>query len=356
MMVSRNGLPKPRLALVLGVVLLAVAASAGDAAERSRGNPAARLAKGGSATEYWDVTATFASGHFLCARFLITNEGPGDQTGVGMGRLVGPNGEVKEFQYGREASRWSVSPDGLTIRVASSILDLHGPRRRLTIDSGKRAIKIAVEFAADGETVWSEEPKGWEHRLEIVQMPTLATASIWVGGMSAALDTTGTVAVTHAFMDRNEASLLVRRLEIFARQGDRALYVADMTRPDGRRWQWMAFSRAGAVLARREDFAVAAEDAPGLRGEAGYPLPRSIRFEGAGLAGSVRVERELLRTNPLAIVPQPFRFLLSFRSAPRQVWAEAHVAVGLDRPAEEGDALALDGAGVLAVHYLNPTK
>lgn len=354
-MVSRNGPAKPRPALLLAVAAIAVAALAGDAAERPRGDPAARLAAGGAATEYWDVTAAFESKHFLFARFLITNEGPGERTGVGMGRLVGPNGEVTEFQYGREANRWSVSPDGLTIRVASSTLDLHGPRRRLTIDSGKRAIKIAVEFPAEGATVWMQEPEDFEHRLDVVQMPVGATASIWVGGMSAAIETAGTVAVTHALMDRNEADLLVRRMEFVARQGDDGLYMTDMIRPDGRHWRWMALAR-GANVVRRADFAVTAEGVSAPRGEARYPLPGTVRIGGDGLEGTIRVERELLRTNPLSIVPQPFRFLLSFKSAPRQVWADARFALRLAAPAGEGGAVAMDGEGVLAVHYANPMK
>jgi hypothetical protein len=337
-------------------MLAALRALPAEETGRPRGDPAARLARGGAASEYWDVTAAFDASYFLFVRFLITNVGPGERTGVGLGRLVGPRGEVTEFQYGREASRWAISPDGLTIRVASSLLDLHGPRRRLTIDSGKRAIKIGVDFPADGPAVWTEEPKVYGHRLDVVQMPVAATASIWVGGMSEVANLAGTIAVTHAWMDRNEADLLERRIEFMARQGDLSLYVADLTRPDGGRWQWMALARAGEVVARREGFGLTIGDAAAPSRDGGYPLPRGLEFHGGGLEGEVVVEREVLRTNPLNVVPQPFRFLLSFKTDPRQVWADARFALRLAPQANEGEDLAIDGKGILAVHYSNPMK
>jgi len=48
-------------------------------------DPAARLPKGGSAVEYWDLTMELDSGHHLFVRFAITNEGPGDQVGFATG-------------------------------------------------------------------------------------------------------------------------------------------------------------------------------------------------------------------------------------------------------------------------------
>ena len=53
-------------------------------------DPAARLPKGGSAVEYWDLTMELDSGHHLFVRFAITNEGPGDQVG-----FVVEDGEVR---------------------------------------------------------------------------------------------------------------------------------------------------------------------------------------------------------------------------------------------------------------------
>jgi hypothetical protein len=338
------------------VAALAAFAVLDRAAGHPRGDPSARLATGGSATEYWDVTAAFDSRHFLFARFLITNEGPGKRTGVGMGRLIGPDGEVTEFQYGRRAADWSVSPDGLRIKVASSVLDLGGSTRSLEIDSDKRGIEIRVEFSAAGDAVWTEEPPGFDHRLDVVQMPTPAEASIQVGGMSEPLKTRGWIGVTHAWMDRGEADLLARRIEFVARHADFSLYVADLVRPDGRRWRWMALARAGRVVFRRQDFGLTVEGRAAPKGEAGYSLPQVLRLDGEGFRGAVTVERELLRSNPLGLVPQPFRFLLAFKSSPRQLWAEARFTLNLALEAEGSGPLPVEGRGVLAVHYLNPMK
>ena len=115
-----------------------LAPSAAFAIERGRGS--SRISDGGSASEYWDIVAHFDSNHHLFARFLITNEGPGDRTAIATWQLIDANGKRTEFRNGRRKQRWTLSPDGNRIEIGSSVFDRSGPVHRLEYDSTKRGI------------------------------------------------------------------------------------------------------------------------------------------------------------------------------------------------------------------------
>ena len=77
--------------IALGLMLGAGVASAQPA------SLAARMSTAETASEYWDLSARFESGHSLVARFQITNEGPGQHTAVAIGHVVFPDGERSSF-------------------------------------------------------------------------------------------------------------------------------------------------------------------------------------------------------------------------------------------------------------------
>ncbi len=53
------------------------------------------------------------------------------------------------------------------------------------------------------------------------------------------------------------------------------------------------------------------------------------------------------------IIPQPFRFLLSFKMDPRRAWVESSFAVRLRERSDE-PKFEVRGTGVTAVMYTNP--
>lgn len=114
-------------------------------------------------------------------------------------------------------------------------------------------------------------------------------------------------------------------------------------------------ARAGKVVCLEQEFQVAL-GAPMMAGEdRGYPLPQDLQIRGAGLTATVRARRQLLRTNPMELIPQPFRFFLSLLSEPRQVWASASFDLQCT-PQGEARSLSMSGTGVMALNYLNPTR
>lgn len=341
--------------LVILLVILAAASGGAEDPTRGRGDPAARLAAAPSASEHWDLVAAFESGHFFFARFLVTNEGPGERTAVGSGHLLLPQGQVVSFEYGRRHGVWRLSPDRLRIDVASSVLDLRPPVRRVGVDSDSRGIKVDLQFRLAGTPATSDagsEAKRWA---DVVQMPSPVEGTIWVTGMPEPLAVRGSITATHAWTNHSEVDQILRQVQFFARQGDVGFYVADITGPSGIQKSWLAAARGGKIVCQTSDSKVLLGEPFGSLGSVDYPLPSKLEVGAGGIRATIRVRRELLRINPMKVVPQPFRFLLSFRMAPRQIWAEAEFDLECLPPGENAP-LAIHGNGVMAVDFLNALK
>ena len=213
-------------------------AQAASGAKRQRGDPAAQAASDESALEYWDLVARFESNHRLFARYMITNEGPGDQYGVAVGHLVHPDGSISDFRNGRRKGRWHLSPDGLHMKVGSSYLDQREATRRFGTDNDRRGIKIHLAFVSDGPVTW-REPDGEEpYRVDLLDMSAPVEGTIWVNGMDEPQTLRGLVGITHTVVDESESDLVLRRIDFFSLSHGVALYLSDRTRPDGARSRW----------------------------------------------------------------------------------------------------------------------
>jgi hypothetical protein len=132
-------------------------------------------------------------------------------------------------------------------------------------------------------------------------------------------------AVAHTWSDRPERELLSRRDELYAHGQERSLYVSSLERTDG--------TRASLVLEHHRNSELTAggtvfgfRGGPLGTGDAAYPMPTTWEIdEGPDVRVEARLDRELLRMNPLDILPQPFRFLLGLGGKPLRVWADATV-------------------------------
>jgi hypothetical protein len=107
-----------------------------------------------------------------------------------------------------------------------------------------------------------------------------------------------------------------------------------------------------------------------------YPLPRRFDFATQFGSGQITLGREWLRFDPLAVIPQPFRWFVRRKTKPRQVWADAQIRVTLSttpgppslpdagetksdwnsnrEPEEETAERSV--AGVASITFLNPTE
>jgi hypothetical protein len=185
-------------------------------AAEERGNPAARLLPGDSASEHWEFTARFDSGHLLFVEFLITNIGLGERNAAAAWHLVAPEGKIRRTTNGRREANWTLSTDHLRMKIGSSLLDLHTPAYQLQVD--KKSIRINLQFRPDVPAVWSEKAVPAGYALDLLAAAVPVKGTIWIKGMATPLTVKGTVAATHSWTNEAGSSLIRRRLEFFSLQ------------------------------------------------------------------------------------------------------------------------------------------
>jgi hypothetical protein len=322
---------------------------AGDGAGGAAG-PAARLPAGGSAWEYWDITALLDSGHRVASRFLITNAGPGDRNGVAIGRVIAPDGWVKEFDNGRRRDRWTLSDDGLRLDIGRCHLDLHGPAHRLRID--KRRVQIDLRYTPERVALSPQGVSPPGYHLDVIAVSVPIEGTLWLEGMDAPRTVRGWATVTHTWAKQPEVDLTLRRIEFFGRLDEDGLYLIDLTTPGGIRSRWLGLSRGPDLRFATSEFELQLDGAAGDRENAPYWVPGSLVLEGEQIGGRIRNERTLAEVQPLSALPGPIRFLLSLSMRPRRVWMESPFEVALP-PGPDGEPGGpRRGSGMVTVSFL----
>lgn len=308
---------RARMAVVAWCVASAFVATVPAAAKEASGF-AARLSAADEAMEYWDVTAWFDSGERVFARFLVTNQGPGRRTAAAVGHVLVGDGDVRPFQWGRREGAWAFGADGRRLEIGKATLDLSGGTAVLAVKSTKRRVdlRLTIEDAHDASSSLDLLDS-----YSIAAM-TPATARAELAGRTL----TGSGVVTHTWMERREEDLLRRRDDLYARDGDTAFYVSVLTLPEGGLEQTLILDFNGSGISGGGSANV---DFSGLLAGSNpdYPVPSTWTGSLAEARWDATVERERLRMNPLDILPQPFRFLLSLGGRPQRVWADARVKV-----------------------------
>lgn len=320
------------------------------AAPQPRGHPASRLPDTDEATEYWDVVARFDSQHALFARFMITNEGPGERTATAYGHVIEPDGTTRFFSNGRRQGHWQLGAQGLRLQVGSSLLDLTGPEVALRVHKQKKGVDIDLRFTPDGPFWGAASPAGVPP-VDLLAVAAPISGHYWFRGMEAPVALSGRVGLSHTWMRRSEPDVALRRTDFFSLQGGPAVYLRDFEAPDGTRARWLAVAEHGEILFQTNDFAVSETGRAAAQRDAGYPLPATLGIRGPKLSGRIQIGAGLLHHDPMEVMPQPFRFLLSFKMRPHRVWADSAFEVTYQNGSE---AVKIRGTGIATVTFLNP--
>jgi hypothetical protein len=314
---------------------------------------AAHLSDAPEAMEYWDVTAWLESGDRFFARFLVTNQGPGVQTAAAVGHVVLPSGEIVPFKWGRRRDSWILGPERGSLAIASAKLELGAAAVVVTIDSTHRGIDLRLEISRDGPLVATTAPSA-DYGVDVA-MPAPAQGRIRTPGMDSSRAVAGAGAVTHTWMERPEGDLLRQRVELFARADDLALYLRELTLADGSRRSTAVASRADRVLARTDDVAFTFGTVTTVGSDPRYPVANGWNAASTALAARVAVGREVLRMDPLEILPQPFRMLVALGGRPERMWAEATFDLRLPS-ADKDEAVRSTGSGIVTATFAHPTN
>jgi len=340
----------------IGFVPFVLQASTAEAAQVERGNPAAHLFPGDQASEHWDVTARFDSGHVLVAEFIITNIGIGDRNAAAFGSVVTPDGKKRRFRNGRREGNWQISPDRLLIQVGKSRLDLHGPSYQLRVD--KKHVKLDIQIQPNGPAAWSDAFSDAGFAIDLLAASATAQGSLWLKGMPAPIDIRGTLAFTHSWTEEASTDLILRRVEFFSLQPECPLYAVDLTAPNGTRTQWIVTKAVNNTngWAQQVTFAMDGQ-AQGSQAD-DYPVPGSLRLKGPELEGQIQIERVLLHDDPFDDLPRIFRWMVSLvlNLRPHRAWALSPFELRCPslQAGPPNTLQQAQGTGMIAVTFLNP--
>ncbi len=306
-------------------------------------DPSARLLKGSDASESWNLYVELESGHRITQQFLLSNSGPGDHNAVALGYLVEEGRAPYRYVNGRRRARWTLSKDRLFFDIAASHLDLHRPTGELRITKDDIEIRLFFDFAESdlARRVPSEVlPKNYQ--VEVLAIAAATSGTIHAPWMKRPLETRGRTWLVHTWTSRSEAELLDRRIEFYGHQNGTSFYGIHLRNEKSFRRAWLlSDSNASKVVESSinvpEDWleTSAANDHAETRS---YPVPGQFTFSGGSLAGQITLGHEWLRFDPLAVLPQPFRWFVRRKTKPEQVWADARIGVRLS-PALETPSL-----------------
>ncbi len=332
-------------------------------AEERLESPAARLLANEFASEHWELTARFDSGHLMFVNFLITNIGWGDRNAVVSGHLMAPDGKIYNFDNARYGGQWRLSADRLRFEVGSNILDLHEPICQLSVE--KKNIHLDLRFHADGPAIWSDALNRSGYHLTLLAAAVPVEGTIWVKDMPEPLTVHGVLAATHSWLKETGAALVVRRLEFFSLCEDFPLYGVDLTTPTNAHWRWLVGKQQERKFYESDAFALSFADEPDTQQEdPGYSVPGKIQLKSPMLDGQVQLERVVLRMDPFVKLPRPVRFLVSLtlNLHPRRIWARSPFTLTLNPTPVDASLSSKDfaspslqqGLGVTALTFLNP--
>jgi hypothetical protein len=339
-------------ALAIALLLGLGSATADAGGPPSPIDPGARLPRGDEASEHWDLAAHFDSGHRVYARFLITNEGPGERTAVAFGHVLKPDGTPVAFKNGRREGRWQLGDGGRRIEIGSSLLDFGDDVRRFEVDNDKRGIKVHFEVPADAPGL-SAPPGPGGTRLELLNLASVARGRLWLRGMAAPVALNGRALLTHSWSVVHESEAIARRADFATLAGDDAFFFSHARAPDGTPWAWAVSGAASGRLISHTDVRVEARPADNESGP--YPLPDSIQLRGKGLDASISLEAPpVLVSDPLDALPSLLKMVYSFGGRPRHLWADAVADVALE-PRNADPSRRIQSAGIAAFYFSDGT-
>jgi hypothetical protein len=349
----RVSLAKPQRFVFLFLLLSLLTNFAVCLAEESRGNPAAHVLPGEFASEHWDFTARFDSGHLLFVEFIVTNIGIGDRNAAVFGHIVPPEGNPRRFSNGRTEKYWKLSSDRLRMEVGTSLLDMRAPNYKIQVT--KRSVQLDLQLTPAARPLWSPvlAPPGYALDLLALAMPIEGT--LWLKGMTAPLQVRGTVTATHSWTNAAGSSLVLRRVEVFCLQEKNSVYGVDITAPDGTQKRWLVVKRPDQAeyMSAHFDLSLTGE----LKGQRdyGYAVPNVMQIKNAELESQVRLESRVLQADPFVDLPRPFRYLVSLALdlRPRRIWAHSQIELSWQTPAG-AVPLQKRSEGITAVTFLNP--
>lgn len=296
-------------------------------------DPSARLLRGDGASEYWTLYIELDGGRRITQRFLLTNAGPGEHTAVAVGHLIEPGRAPYRYENGRRRSRWTLSDDRLFFDIAASHLDLHRPRGRLLITKDDIEIRLDFDFAKSDLALSVPRkrlPPGYA--VDVLAVGARTSGTLQAPWMATRIETSGRLWMAHTWTERAEAEVLDRRIDVYGADGPTVFYALDLRKQGLDVGHFMlARDATGRIIEspiEASETWIEASRPSDSRGSNSYPLPGDLSLTGPR-PGRITLSPAWLRFDPLAVIPNPFRWFIRRVTQPQEVWADAEIDVTL---------------------------
>ena len=190
-------------------------------------------------------------------------------------------------------------------------------------------------------------------RLDLLNLASPATGTLWLAGMPEPLALEGRVLITHSWYPGGEHDAALRRTDFATFGTGDSFFLSDVLTPDGRRWSWAATTTPTGELASHPDVRVESRSAE--KSEVPYPIPDTLELGGKSLAGSISLEAPpALVSDPLDALPSLLKMVYSFGGRPRHLWANAVANIVLE-PRNADPTRQIQSAGIAAFFFGDAT-
>ncbi|MEZ4334484.1 MAG: hypothetical protein R3F35_22240 [Myxococcota bacterium] len=235
---------------------------------------------------------------------------------------------------------WTLSPDRLFLDIAASHLDLHRPTGALKITKDDIEIRLAFDLSDEApadRVAASVLPR--HYFVEALAVGASTRGTLQAPWMSEPRKVIGRTWLIHSWTAEEEASLFVRRIDVFGQAGDTSFYGIQLSRDataSSAAWQMFARPKASPAGSTQLESQINftgrwTSDGPPLSGKAreDYPVPSRFTIDASDISGAIRLSNPWLRFDPFEVIPQPFRWFVRRTSRPQEVWADTRIAVSI---------------------------
>ena len=262
----------------------------------------------GPYSETWSYLFSFPNGYTLISRLMITNRGPGDGRGAGIGLIIDPAGRVARLVNSRPRERWShvVMDDGLELSVANHRWVIRPPSHEVRMRSGRGSFEIEATALTDvyrpGRLHYSSSEF---YDLTILAPRLAARGTVQFPGEAPVALRDGSGIAIQSYSNLDEQDQAISWLQFHTFDSDVQLSLWELTAPKEHDHQRVAISllfEDGRLVSHhagyRREFDTVQVDPESPH----YPVPRSLRFSDEHSGRSIRGEVTLHQRHRLELV------------------------------------------------------
>ena len=262
----------------------------------------------GPYAETWSYLFRFPNGYTLLSRLMITNRGPGDGRGAGIGLVIDPAGRVAQLVNSRPKERWThvVMDDGVELNVANHRWVIRPPSHEIRMRSGRGRFDIHATALTDvyrpGRLQYSSDDF---YDLTVLAPRLAARGTVQLPGEAPVELRDGYGIALHSYSNLDEQDQAVSWLQVHTFDSDVQISLWELTAPKEQGHQRVAISllfEDDRLVMHNTGYDREFGDVQPDPESPHYPVPRRLTFSDESHDRVVRGEVTLHQRHRLELV------------------------------------------------------